>query len=371
MFAQDAETDYTNRLDFGEWKTDNYATAPFDMDPATWALLMRQSVAKGQHTFEGPDISRPYPTGDSGSMKDMDWGIRVDLATNISLQWAPNEDDVFDNESYVSGGVLSLSPTEGELSEELEEAFYPHPSWKVCAYYPIIGLLWREGDQNDVQKKDNCGQVVPEDCLSAFRTKIVTQMSHNSSEAAEDADRCPIMTSPPEPCPRQSDDYSLIWNSTLFRMEHAQPNRNGTYPVLGPWSFDNDTLDDITDTQYAPSSNEGGRDAPPPYKNGSALFQWASLQDDAGNQTQLEEIGLATPLLAIFGINNTWINENAEDDYSGGNAQSPHKEFICSEATDPTVGYLDEVPQLGTGLKTSITGWAVGLVARAFAMMLA
>lgn len=365
VVAQDEERDYTNKLDFVDWFSDNYTASPYGINPGDWALLMRQSIARGEYTFEGPDVSQPYPRRDSDSADDVDWAIRVDLATNISMEWAPNEDDHFDNSDYISGGVLSLSPTEDDWSDELEETFYPDPSWKICVYYPVLHSIWQEVKQKEARKKDDCGQIVPEECVSGFKSYLAELLTYHSDEDPEDSDGCPNVVHAPEPCPSLSDDYSYRWVVSLFRMEDAQPNRNGTYPLFGPWSFDNETRDEIDDSEYAPDSSEQ-----PPYKNGSALFQWASLGGDTGNQTQLEEVGLVTPVFVAFGVNSTWIIENAEDEYEEGNVQAPHIEFFCAEATETTVDYLEEVPE-SNGVKTGVTGWIAGLMAIAVAMMMA
>lgn len=365
--AQD-DIDYTNKFEWDEWYSDNYAVAPYEIDQGEWALLMRQSVARGEHTFQGPDISRPYPTGNLEDMKDIDWALRVDIATNISLEFLPNEENAFNSDDYVSGGVLSLAPTEGDWEDDLDETFYPDPSWKICLYHPVIKTLWQPHDQKNTNGKDECSKILPDECISAFRRELIELMSYNSSESPDDSDSCPRLESfsLPDPCPSMDDEYALTWNWTVFHMKHAQQDENGTYPLLGPWNFSEDVEDEVSDSEYAPDRSE-----PPPYKNGSAIFQWASLGGDAGNVTQLEEIGFTTPVFIAFGINSTWINENAEDDYTEGNALSPQVEFICGQATEPTVDYLDEVPESSAVLRTGITGWVVSLMAVGVAMALA
>ena len=352
----------------GKSFTETYAAAPYNMEPQDFALLMRQTVARGEYKFEGPNISEPYPTGAIKDMKSVDWAVNVDIATNMTLMFAQDMEDGTSSSDYVSGGVLSLAPTEGEFeSDDLDETFYPDPSWKICVYYPILYSFWQEKDQTDIHKKDKCERMVPDDCISAVRDELISLMSFNSSEASEDSDECPAMWYPPEPCAGPGDKYSInTWNFTLFRMGSARPNSNGTYPMFGPWVFDEETRDEINDIEYAPDGDE-----PPPYKNGSALFQWASAGSEAGNMTLLEESGLTTPLFIVYGPNSTWINENAEDDYTEGNALSPHVEFICGEATETTVDYLDEVPEYSTGSRGHIAGWAVGGLSVAVALMLA
>lgn len=368
LVAAVAAEDMGSSSPVGKSWTDNYSNAPYNMEPQDFALLMRQTVARGEYKFQGPNISEPYPTGAIEDMRYVDWAVNVDIATNISLRFGQNDEDDSQSSDYVSGGVLSLTPTEGEFEvDDLDETFYPDPSWKICVYYPVLSSFWQEKDQTDTHKKDECQRTVPDDCASAIRAKLAGLMMYNSSEANGDSDGCPAMWDPPEPCAGPGDEYSInTWNHTLFRMGSARPNGNGTYPMFGPWVFDEETRDEINDIEYAP---EG--DGPPPYKNGSALFQWASAGGEAGNMTLLDQTGLTTPLFIAYGPNSTWINENAEDDYSEGNAITPQVEFVCGEVTETTVDYLDEVPEYSAGSRGHIAEWAVGGLSVAVALILA
>ncbi|KAI8157582.1 hypothetical protein K4K49_005279 [Colletotrichum sp. SAR 10_70] len=242
--------------------TTNSTRAPYHIPPATWGRLMSPPNATGHFPFQGPNLSALYPGNDSTHSTPLTWAVSLDIKADISLAHTASP-RLFNTSTYVSGGVLSLTPPEALVAPALHNgtAYRHHRTWKVCAFSIAPPIPWTPDTQREMHDAGDCQAVWSHACVAWLTSAIQSEFMDRFVKPAFANDAaCPVITMLDGPCAMSS--WVQGYEVALDRETHA---------MYAPW--------------------EVGREEEPalqdeiPYVNGSAVFQWASDWGEKGNLT--------------------------------------------------------------------------------------
>ncbi|KAE9569285.1 hypothetical protein CGMCC3_g14572 [Colletotrichum fructicola] len=286
----------------------NSTRAPYHIPPATWGRLMSPPNATGHFPFQGPNLSAPYPSNASTHTTPLTWAVSLDIKADISLAHTESP-RLFNTSTYVSGGVLSLTPPEALIAPALHNgtAYRHHRTWKVCAFSIAPPIPWTPDTQREMHDAGDCQ-------ASEFMDRFAKPAFANDAA-------CPVITMLDGPCAMSS--WVQGYEIALDRETHA---------MFAPWG----------DGQAVP-------DEMIPYVNGAAVFQWASDWGEKGNLTAYhQDTGFFWPMFVAFGFNETWMAREAN--------ASKLVSFVYARAQTAAAG--SEIPESG-GVVGGRVSWGV------------
>ncbi|KAJ0335176.1 hypothetical protein COL922a_009635 [Colletotrichum nupharicola] len=197
----------------------NSTRAPYHIPPATRGRLMSAPNATGHFPFQGPNLSAPYPGNDSTHSTPLTWAVSLDIKADISLPHTESP-RLFNTSTYVSGGVLSLTPPEALIAPALHNgtAYRHHRTWK-----------------REMHDAGDCQAVWSHACVAWLTSAIQSEfMDRFPKPAFANDTACPVITMLDGPCAMSS--WVQGYEIALDRETHA---------MFAPWGGGQATPDEM------------------------------------------------------------------------------------------------------------------------------
>jgi len=157
-----------------------------DIDGEPWNTAFNTPNATGEVSFQGLDLSQPYPGEPSG-----DWKWTIQVRDNV-----PRPNGLFTTGTWIQLQVAPSSISQNSTSDnstgdgqQVGPVVAADPSWAVCmTSWQIPGFL----TDDDPEDPGRCNGILPDDCISALMSQLSGGFNLRSNGEAD----CPSAAMP-------------------------------------------------------------------------------------------------------------------------------------------------------------------------------